>query len=383
MAKSTKLCVMISSRCDDSFVQKAGGRRLSEIRKEVKAEIESEELLSKPLFEVWINEEAPPKGGTWDSWDTCMQAVKDCDVLVCLVSNQAGWAQSGGDVGICHSEMMKGVSHAPGKVRIIQIDAMIISSKPETPKSAQKAADARNQRFKSYVNTQSLFHGGTVKTEAELKERIRSALYDAVLNLAQSGVREASRGKFHSGDALEWSHLDFNHRRKKIREVLNEAIQARGGKKVGDEKLIAGFGKHKVLIAPDAIPAAFSTGPAKELVGQPFLRDHETAALLDKHKCGGPLHIIGCHKTATETQATKLLGFPDATVVSAPFGVFVADNIQKVQFAFIVNCRDETTTRYGLQRFFEWLEQTGEIDLLATRALSRAKIVKAIAREAR
>jgi hypothetical protein len=82
-------------------------------------------------------------------------------------------------------------------------------------------------------------------------------------------------------------------------------------------------------------------------------------------------------------QATKLLGFPDATVVSAPFGIFVADNIQKMQFAFIVNCRDEANTRHGVQRFFEWLAQTGEDALVAERAMARARIVAAIAKEVR
>jgi hypothetical protein len=120
---------------------------------------------------------------------------------------------------------------------------------------------------------------------------------------------------------------------------------------------------------------------AKEKVGQPFLEDHLYADTLISSKCGGPLHIIACHHTATETQARKLLGFPDATVVSAPFGVFVADNVQKIQFVFIVNCRDESTTRHGIQRFFEWLEQTGEDVLIAKRAKSRASIVKAIAKE--
>ena len=68
-------------------------------------------------------------------------------------------------------------------------------------------------------------------------------------------------------------------------------------------------------------------------------------------------------------------------MVSAPFGVFVADNIQKVQFAFIKDCRDEATTRHGVQRFFEWLAQTGEDALVANRAMSRARIVAAIAKE--
>jgi hypothetical protein len=138
----------------------------------------------------------------------------------------------------------------------------------------------------------------------------------------------------------------------------------------------------EVLVVPDAIPAAISVAAAKEMVGQPFLRDHELADHL-KGKRGGPVHVIGCHKSATETQATNLLGFPDATVVSAPFGVFVADNVQKVQFAFIVNCRDEATTRHSVQRFFEWLAQTKEELLVGERAQARARIVSAIAKEAK
>ena len=61
--------------------------------------------------------------------------------------------------------------------------------------------------------------------------------------------------------------------------------------------------------------------------------------------------------------------------------MFVADNIQKIQFAFIVNCHDESTTSHGVQRFFEWLEQTGENELVTQRTKSRASIVKAIAKE--
>lgn len=38
-------------------------------------------------------------------------------------------------------------------------------------------------------------------------------------------------------------------------------------------------------------------------------------------------------------------------------------------------------TRHGLQRVFEWLEQTGEDSRLAERASGRARIVRAIANE--
>jgi len=75
------------------------------------------------------------------------------------------------------------------------------------------------------------------------------------------------------------------------------------------------------------------------------------------------------------------LGFPDATVVSGLFGVFVADDVQKVQFAFLANCRDDSQTRHASQRFFEWLQQTGEAARVARRAVSRARIVKVLAKE--
>jgi hypothetical protein len=114
------------------------------------------------------------------------------------------------------------------------------------------------------------------------------------------------------------------------------------------------------------------------MVGQPFLKDHLYEKALTG---GGPVHLIGCHKSVTEAQAMKLLGFPDATVVTTQFGVYVADNVQKIQLVLVANCRDEANTRHGVQRFFEWLEQTGEGEQLAERAAARARIVKSIALE--
>ncbi|MHB8118113.1 MAG: hypothetical protein ACYDHX_05220 [Methanothrix sp.] len=169
-------------------------------------------------------------------------------------------------------------------------------------------------------------------------------------------------------------------KRQKI--LWQDAMRQRADSSDDGDHLIVKLAGMDILVVPDAIPAAITVGAAKEMVGQPFLHDHELSQVL-KGKRGGPVHVIGCHKNATEAQATKLLGFPDATVVSAPFGVFVADNIQKVQFAFIVNCRDDANTRHGVQRFFEWLEQTGEDALVADRARARAHIVSAIAREAK
>jgi hypothetical protein len=326
------------------------------------------------VFEVWINEDAAPQGGAWDSWDTCLRAVRDCDVLLVLSNGNAGWAQDGGDIGICHAELMTGLAVAPAKVRLISLGDIAIKKTPE---------GNRNQRFQSYVQTQSLFRGGTVSTVDDLKVRAKEALYDAVISLSQAGVREASKGKFYSGEALDWTRLDFRARQDEMSRVLRDAMKQRTGSLEEGGHLFVRIANTDVLTVPSAIPAALTVAAAKEMVGQPFLRDHERSVVLhDRGKTsGGPIHVIACHKTATEAQATRFLGFPDATVVSAPFGVFVADDIQKVQFAFLVNCRDETTTRHAAQRFFEWLVQTGESERLAHRAKARARIVTAIAKE--
>ncbi len=62
MATSTKIRVMISSRCNDPFPHGSGGSpTLTEIRKDLKKEIEAAEVFGKKAFEVWINEETPPK----------------------------------------------------------------------------------------------------------------------------------------------------------------------------------------------------------------------------------------------------------------------------------------------------------------------------------
>lgn len=371
MARSSKLGVMLSSRCNDRFPRSS--TTFSEIRRELKTEIEAMEIAGRKAFEVWINEETDPQGGTWDSWDVCIEAVKDCDILIVISNGNAGWADGSGALGICHAEMMTGLSIAPAKVRLIAIDNVSITKDDE---------GKRNQRFQDELAKQSLFRGGTVATVDDLKDRVKAALHDAVIKLAQAGVSDASKGKFHSGAALDWSRLSFSKRQAEMVRVLREALLARKGSVEDSGKIFVKMNGHEILAEAHAIPAALSVGPALELVGQPFLRDHLLAPNL-KGKRGGPLHIIACHKTATETQAAKFLGFPDATFVTAPFGVFVADSIQKVQFAFIVNCRDEANTRYGLQRFMEWLGQTGEEALLAERALARARIVNAIAKEAK
>lgn len=363
-----KIRVMISSRCNDRFP--AGGPALSETRQALKAEIEAAQIWGEDLFDVWINETAPPDEGVQDSWDTCLQNVRECDVLVALVNGNAGWAARGGDIGICHAELMAALNGEPAKVRLISLGNVAVDDSDQ---------GQRNGRFQSYVEQQSLFRGGSVSSVEELKARVKEAVLNAATRLVELGVREARRGRFHTGEALAWSKLDFSHRQSRIRDVLRRCALESGAVFVREGLVSIALGEQAVLFSIEAIPAALSVSAAREMIGRPFLRDHELEA--DFGNATGPVHLIGCHQTATETQARQLLGFPDATFVSAPFGVYAADDLQAVQFVFLQNCRDETTTRHALQRLMEWLQQSGEVGALVARAGSRRRIVAAIAAE--
>jgi hypothetical protein len=67
MAVSRNIRIMISSRCNDAcFFDDKKSPTLTAIRKELKTEIEAQKLFGEPAFEVWINEETLPQGGTWD-----------------------------------------------------------------------------------------------------------------------------------------------------------------------------------------------------------------------------------------------------------------------------------------------------------------------------
>ena len=318
MARSSKLRVMISSRCNDSFPANSKGRPLSEIRKALKAEVEALEVFGKPIVEVWINEDAPPQGGTWDSWDVCIQAVKDCDVLIALSNGNAGWAQSGGDIGICHAELMTGLSRAPAKVRLIALENVKIA---KTPKGD------RNRRFQEYVDQaepiswRHCFDGNATKGARERGDSRRLDRFGAG---RRSRIEQRPLPQ-RRGARLEPPPLQRTPNRDAPRAARRHAPTRRFER--GRRTPACSIGRRGCAVCSDRYPG----GPDRQRGqgdGWPAVSPRSRALVGPQQKKGtrgGPVHVIACHKTATEAQAIRLLGFPDATVVSAPFGVFVAD----------------------------------------------------------
>ncbi|MFL6282381.1 MAG: DUF4062 domain-containing protein [Pyrinomonadaceae bacterium] len=367
---------MISSRCSDTIVLDGKEQKLSELRERLKKELESGTLFGQNTFQVWMNEHERAGGGV--VWDTCMKKVREADIVLVLYNGHSGWCESGG-VGICHAELKTALSANPGKVRLIELPMQKVGTDDE---------GKRHRRFREYVERQEL-----IKLQAgsgdEVIEVCKMAVHNAVLRLTRYGAHGSNRSKFYTGDSLQWSRLDFEHRQKQMVKVLCNALldgESRRHPRTEPRSERSGNGVfahidgRPVLLLCHAVPAAMGISAAREMLGQPFLQDYKCAELLKGDRVG-PVHIIACHRSVTESQALKQLGFPDATVVSPPFGIYVADNIQKIQLAFIANCRDETNTYEGAQRLFEWLEQSDEDLELVRRATARRKIIAAIARE--
>lgn len=367
------LQVMLSSRCSDKVMFQGKLQEMSVLRRAIKAELESIKIGEVSFFKVWIHEDDAFQTGDADSWEKCMENIRRADLVIVLYNGACGWAmdrdQFRGRVGICHAEMHEAITNAPSKVRAVML--------PEI-EAKKKSPDAN---FQEYFRRQNIL-GAQVQTGDEAVVAARDTALAALLSLARQGVGESAKGKFYGGDALSWSRLDFNKRRQVTSGTVTEFLKKRGGRVI---RGLAGtialkIQGEEVAFVCDCIPGSMGVAAARELVGQPFLVDHETARRLPEG-ISGPVHLIACQKTVSESQALKQLGFPDAVLVAAPFGIYVADDVQKIQMVFIANCRDETTTCHRVQRFLEWLSQEREDRLLAKRAISRRKISDLIAQE--
>lgn len=257
---------------------------------------------------------------------------------------------------------------SPAKIRVIRLEG--------TQPLADEFA-ASNDRFRQYVGRINPFRQ-TVQTEQELIDAVDKAVADAVTSLVGLGVREASKGGFASGDALEWSRLGFADRATRLRETMTAALVESGATELAPDLVIADIDRHKVALHLHAAPASLSIPASREMVGRPFLGDHRNIEGYPADVIG-PVHLIGCAGGTTEAQARTMLGFPDATFVTPGFGIFAADKVQQIQFALLKDCRDDTTTRNAVHRFLQWLSETGEDAQVVDRATRRRAVATAIA----
>ncbi len=372
LSETDPLTLMISSRCADEVSYHGMLQPLKVLREALKAKLEEIKIGGKQVFKVWIHEDESNASALINNWDECLEKARDADVFIVLYNGRAGWVGNDNPVrnglGICHAELSAAYNSSPAKVRSIHFKSLV-PAEDGSPDGG----------FQRYVRERKL-PGAQVETGEEALVRAEELAAAIVLSLAREGVGVNSSGSYYAGEALEWSRLKFQRRREVMTSSMVELLREKAGgpqKQPSPKVAIVEIQNAKIGFVCDSVPASMSTPAARELVGQPFLDDHLHAANWAP-TIGGPVHVIACQKNVTETQAIRQLGFPDAVVVSAPFGVYVADDVQKIQMAFVGNCRDRTTTREKVQSFLNWLNEHGEAGYLVRRAAHRRKIAELI-----
>ena len=381
MPRSEQIRVMISSRCKTRIPYNGKSVWLSDLREILKEEIEKLELWKgqQALFDCWINEESPGSAidETW--WERSIDESRRADILIVIYNGESGGGIKDVPMGICHAEL-DAVMNDSKKVRVIPIEP-----NAELPKD--KAQRTRDEAFREYVKNLDIF-APPVSDGDELIKRVRQELRDIIVTLVQNAGTTPDFSKSNIGAALEWHRMSYAVREGAMRAQLLRVLKEQQGAKPVKLKPAEGewmtmwllLGGKKILAALHAVPAGLGQSAAREIVGQPFLMDHTLHRELAAGD-GGPIHIVACYKGATESQAVKMLGFPDATVVPGRFGLHVADSVQKIQIVLLKNCQSPTTTTHALSTWLEWLKRSAEDRLVATRAAARKRIIAAIADE--
>lgn len=378
MALREKIELMISSRCNTLIKKQDGSTcELSELRKNLRNAIQQETLFGNEVFSVTISEDPQASAALNTIWDECIDWAKKCHLLIFLYTKEAGWAAMG-DIGICHAELETAFNLEPGKVFIIDISGALTGAPPSDAKEKH-----RNKLLVDYVSRTHKIYARASNYE-EILKITQDVVTIGVVRFVGYGKRECGRGKYSSGDALDWSRMNYPDRKHIIeKSMVDHLVKGQGAiiQKGGHKNLVTtNLGGENIVLICHGVPAGMGVAAAREMVGQPFLQDH---ACMENQNPDfqGPIHLIGVHKGVTESQAIKQLGFPDAIVVTAPFGVYVADKVSKIQMIFLANCRDDTTTRANVQRFLDWIGETGEIEFIRKRSASRRRIVNLIQKE--
>ena len=363
MSKLPTFKVMISSRNADLIDYKGKKAPLSRVRTDIKKAIVDARIFGQQPFDVWINEDAVISADG-SATTKCLDQAREADLLVVLYNGEAGWSTNDG-VGICHAEMEVAINQSASKVFIVEL--------PLSPLG--KAPKASDLNFRTYVGRLRRWRQKASNGE-EAIDLVEQAVVQGFAEMARRGAQHALKGAFASGDALDWSRMNLGTRASHMTDVVRSYVKAFSGAVLNASSVTTKTTSGALMFVLHAIPDALTLSAARELVGQPFIRDYKYSA--EDVAALGPVHLIACNKGVTVSQARKLLGIDDATYVEVEFGVYVADEVMKTQVFLMADCRDATSTRRAAQSFFDWLETSGEADIIYGRAAKRKTIVAAV-----
>ncbi len=318
-------------------------------------------IATDPMFNVWLHE--PDTASTaCNTFEQSLKEIRRADIVIVLYNGEAGSAAGDSAIGICHAELQAALARPGGVVHIIEL----------TP--IANTTLQRDEKFRGFLEDQGLFHT-KVANESELLSKALQLLQKAAAELVGRGA--SGKARRDRGQPLDWNCLSLVSRQATMRAALAAELGALQSNSSDEHIVEINLAGNTFGTRLDAIPAALSVAAARELVGQPFHRDHRFIGKL-KTSSPGMVHVIACHRGVTEGQASRMLGSPDAITVPCDFGVYAADHVQHIQLFLLANCADEPATGIAVRRLNEWLGQTREIERVTLRAHARRHILLAV-----
>lgn len=360
-----KFNVFISSRNNDAVkIGGTTGESLTDIRLWLKEELEKIKMFDKDFLDIRINE-IFGAGTNRDSYNECLEEVKNSDFIIALYNGVAGWAPAGIELGICHAELSTALDISTRKTAIIDIEKYFQITPVDT------AEETRNKKFKSYIDLLNRFRNPLKVAGKQTNDNFKEALLKlikAVIYTNLSDRIKISNSYYNlSGNnqvSLDWKKLKYTDRDKLITDKLKILIS--------DSPNFSKF-----IAKAFSIPDNMSVDDARSFTGRPFLKDQELVPT-GTAKDFGPVHFIGVYGSATEVQVKNLIGFPDISAIRDDFGLYVWEQNTHVQLVFLVDCKTPQAIESNFLLFNNWCDSTGEIKNIKMRAAARFHILKAI-----
>ena len=200
----------------------------------------------------------------------------------------------------------------------------------------------------------------------ELKEKVLKQIKQYILSSIQKSFFTQKRvvaGATVYGETLDWSKLNYPERHASLKEQAKTLFDT-----------LPAF--ENVIKAYYAIPDHMSVADARNMIGRPFIYEHN---LLEKDPATtGVIHFVAVYGNATEIQVKNLVGYPDLTVIKAPFGFYLWEKNVHIQMFFLKACINPDTVKSRLTEVIIWLKGSREQAKILKRAEARYSILEAV-----
>jgi hypothetical protein len=355
-----KLRVFLSSRVNSSFEGLDKPFSLSDLRQFIREELESETFLGEKVLDVIINEESFNGDMSKDAFDICMNTMRSCHIIIIIYNGEAGWAITDHANGICHEEFLIAMNEFSGMTYAMSLSDFF--TLPRTEPEKEKNDSFTLNITSSFRHMEKISASNVEELQKTVLKQVKGYILDAVQKSFETRKEEVA-GSNVFGETLDWSKLNYSERQDAIFSILKPTFSS-----------IPGL--DAVIKAFHAIPDNMSVADARNMIGRPFIEEHEL--IRRRKEKMGVIHFVAIYGNTTETQVKNHVGYPNLTVIKGPFGYYLWEKNSHIQMFFLIKCINPQTIKTRLSQIMNWLNGSAELPKIVVRAKARFSILHAI-----